>query len=95
MAAVDGIVTAHSSVNAAASLSIQASSGEEWLIRNIWYGAAVEIYRTDGTNTVKIHTDTGAGCLPVSMGITSGVYLSVKNTSAGAAYFGYDGYRTV
>lgn len=93
--AVNDIVTAHSSVANNASLTIQPGSGAEWLIKNIYYGGACELYRTDGTNTIKIDSDGSAGHrLSVSYLLTNGVYLSLKNVSGGAVYMGYDGLVT-
>lgn len=94
MAAVDGIVIAQSSIAAAASLTIQPTGTEEWMIRNIWYGGAVELYRTDGSNAVKITSDTVASQIPVCLHITNAIYLTVKNVSAGSLIIGYDGLRT-
>jgi len=92
--AVNDVVTAHSSVADTASLTIQPGTGAEWLIKNIYFGGAVELYRTDGTNAIKIDADPSAGRLSGSWLLTNGVYLALKNVSGGAAYLGYDGMVT-
>jgi len=93
--AIGDVVTAHSSVNAAASLTIQPGAGAEWVIHNLYYGAEMELYRTDGVNAVKIDSDSSLGCrLGAVFHLTNSIYLQLKNVSAGAAYFGYDGIVT-
>ncbi len=92
--AVNDVVTAHSSIADGSSLTIQPGSGAEWLIKNIYFGGAVELYRTDGTNAIKIDSDPSAGRLSGSWLLTNGVYLALKNVSGGAAYLGYDGMVT-
>jgi len=93
--AVGDVVTGHSSVAASASLTIQPGTGIEWVIHNLYYGAAMELYRTDGANTIKIDSDTSLGCrMGTVFHLTNSIYLTLKNVSAGTAYFGYDGIVT-
>lgn len=92
--AVNDVVTAHSSVADKASLTIQPGTGAEWLIKNVYFGGAVELYRTDGTNAIKIDSDSSGGRMTGSWLLTNGVYLSLKNVSGAAAYLGYDGLVT-
>lgn len=93
--AVGDVVAAHSSVAASGYLDIQPGSGVEWVIHNLYYGAAMELYRTDGTNDVKIDSDSTAGCrMGAVFHVTNSYYLRLKNVSASSAYFGYDGVVT-
>lgn len=74
---------------------IRPPSGVEWVIHNIYYSAAVEIYRTDGTNEIKIDSDSAAGCrMGTAFHVTNSYYLRLKNVSLGACYFWYDGIVT-
>lgn len=85
-------VTAHSSIADTAYLTVQPTSGTEWIIHNIYLpaGSSVELYRTDGSNDIKIDsgTDSWTGCV---FHVTNGIYFKVKNVSGGAIYLGYDG----
>jgi len=94
MAAGD-VVSGHASVNNGAYLDIQPGAGAEWIIHNLFYGGAAEIYRTNGSNDVKIDSDTALGCM---MGrcfhVTNSIYLRIKNVSGGAVYCGHDGVVT-
>lgn len=90
MAAGD-TVTALTSVNAAASLSVQPGASIEWLITNIYASGAYELYRTEGSNPIKIYTGSGAEIKAVNFRCTNAQYFTIKNTTGGALYFGYDG----
>lgn len=84
-----------SSVAAAGYLAIQPASGTEWTIHNLYWGGDVEIYFYDGTNSIKIDSDTANGArLGCVFNCTNSKYIRLKNTSAGAAYYGYDGVIT-
>lgn len=95
MAVGDVVSVVPTSVSAAASLTIQPSSTAEWVIHNLYYGAAVEVYYTDGTNSIKIDSDASlGGRFGAVFHVTATKYLALKNVSAGAAYFAYDGVIT-
>jgi hypothetical protein len=90
--AIGDSVVAHSSVATTAVLTIKPVSGA-WMIQNLYMGGAWEIHRTDGTNDITIIT----GVTPDSvqnrdMIVNTSVWLTIKNTSAGTVYMGYDGY---
>lgn len=98
MANVNETVTAHSSVANGSYLTIQPSAGQEYIVQNIYgpYGSALELYRTDGTNDIKIdYANSEGGWGLVKHFVTNGIYLKVKNVSGGSIYVGYDGVRIV
>lgn len=93
--AVGDVASAHSSVSNGSSLTIQPGSSIEWVLHNIYYGGAMELYRTDGSNTIKIASDDLLGCLGgLCLHATNSIYYSLKNVSGGAVYMGYDGIIT-
>lgn len=78
-----------------ASLSVQPSSGVENVIHNFTYAGKVEIYRTDGTNSVLILRDDVAGAiLGLALHVTNSNYITVKNKSGSTMYIGADGVVT-
>lgn len=95
MAAGD-VVIAHTSVANAASLTAQPLSGDEWIIHNIYAPttAAIEVYRTDGTNAELVMESTGS-IYGFNLHATNSVYFTVKNVSGAVEYLGYDGMKTV
>jgi len=77
------------------TLDAQPASGGEAVIHNIWYGGAVEIYRNDGSNTVKINEDSSSGIMEwLAYHVTNAEYITIKNVSGGAVDVGYDGIYT-
>ncbi len=95
MADVRGIVEDLQSVNDGAFLTIQPSTGEEWLIKNIYHGGAAELYKYDGVNEVLVDSDTESGSwIGWQFFATDNIYYRVKNVSGGAALIGYEGVRT-
>lgn len=95
MAVGDVVSVVPTSVNAAASLTIRPGGTIQWVIHNLYYGAALEVYITDGSNPIKIDSDTAIGgrfgCV---FHLTNAIYMTLKNVSAGAAYYSYDGIIT-
>lgn len=90
MAQGDAVIGAITSVAAAASLTVQPSSGA-WLLKNIQYGGAVEVYLTDGTNSILVDSDGAAGeILGKNYLLSNTQYMTVKNVSAGAIFIRYD-----
>ncbi|MCX7781167.1 MAG: hypothetical protein N2491_09700 [Negativicutes bacterium] len=78
-----------------ASLALRPDAGAEWLIKNLYYSGAVEIYRTDGTNSIKIDSDGAAGGrFSASFLLTNASYLAIKNVSGADIYVAYDGLVT-
>lgn len=88
----DTAVTSIESVDASAYMDIKPGAGVEWCVHNIIAGAACELYISNGTNEVKFDTQiANSGWINQAWFLKNTVYLRVKNTSAGAAYFGYTG----
>jgi hypothetical protein len=77
------------------TLDVQPAEGGEAVVHNIWYGGAVEIYRNDGTNTVKVNEDSSSGIMEwLAYHVTNSEYITIKNVSGGAVDVGYDGIYT-
>lgn len=84
-----------SSIASASYLTIQPGAGVEWIIHNLYYPDAVEIYLSDGTNEIKFDFDISAGGrLGYVFHVTNTHYLRVKNVSGATMYIGYDGVVT-
>jgi hypothetical protein len=95
MAAGD-VVTGITSVATTGVIDIKPSLGVEWVIHNIyWNQGSVELYKTDGTNSIKFDTDSSlGGRLGTVFHVTSAQWIQVKNTAATATLIGYDGVQT-
>lgn len=90
MAQGDAVIGAITSVAAAASLTVQPSSGS-WLLKNIQYSGAVEVYLTDGTLTILVDSDGSNGqMLGMNYLLSNAQYLTIKNVSAAAINIRYD-----
>lgn len=75
-----------------ARLIIRPAAGVEWVVHNLYYGAAMAIHRTDGANDLIYDTDTGVGArLGYAWHLTNAIYLELENTSGGDSILGYDG----
>lgn len=78
-----------------ASLSLQQTSTQCVVIHNIGYGASVELHATDGTNDVKIDSDTSAGgWLNFAFHCTATYWYYIKNVSSGNLVITADGIIT-
>jgi hypothetical protein len=91
----DGVI-GHSSIANNAYLTIQPSSGDEYIVSNIWGGGALEVYMTDGSNEVLIESISAS---PYSFNcykwiVSNTYYLKVKNVSGDIKYVGYSGIKT-
>ena len=85
-------VTSVSSVNAAATKTIQPGAGIEWIVHNIYYEAEVELYVVEGANELLFEAASAKGSWSAYFfHLTNTHYLKVKNTNAGAKLIGYDG----
>jgi len=90
MAQGDAVIGGLTSVAAGALLTVQPSSGT-WLFKNVQYGGAIEIYLTDGTNSILVDSDGAAGeILGKNYLLSNTQYLQIKNVSASAIYVRYD-----
>lgn len=93
--AVGDVKSAVQSVAAGGYLDIQPSSGEEWVIHNIYHEGDVQLELYDGTNSLIFDTDAGAGVYAkYSFHVTNAIRIRVKNTAASAKLIGYDGVQT-
>lgn len=82
-------------VTSGSSLNIQAGSGQEWSIHNIYYGGAVDLYVTDGVTSLRFDQDTAAGArLGAIFHCTNLQYVKVTNTSGSSFVIAYDGIQT-
>jgi len=94
MAAGD-VVSNIASTAASAFLDMQPASGVEWVIHNISYEGDIELYFYDGTNSIKVDSDLGAGSMRrEALHCTNSKYYRVKNIAATAKLLGYDGVQT-
>ena len=83
------------SVTAGGTLDIKPPTGEEWIILVITHEYDVELYHTDGTNAIKIDSDTGGGAWTnLRFPVNENKYLQVKNLdTANARLIGYSGVK--
>lgn len=89
------VQTAISSIANNAFLDIKPASGVEWVIHNVLYNGAMELYKTDGTNSIKVDSDTTAGGrIGVYLHCTNAVWYQIKNVSGATAILSYDGVQT-
>lgn len=76
-------------------LTIQPAAGTEVIVQNIYYPAAVEIERGDGTNWIRFDADTTYGAKHDRVFRASNTqYLRVKNISGASVYIFADGVQT-
>ena len=89
------VVADHQTIANGARLTIQPAAGVEWVIHNLYYGGAVNIHRTDGSNDLTFATDTDVGAREGYVWhVTNGIYLELENVSGGDSILGYDGVVT-
>lgn len=95
MVNIGAVVASSGSVAAAAALTIQPASGEEWQINNIYFGAGVTLKKCDGTNETDFETITSKGALlKYTFNLTNTHFLKVYNDDAATQVIHYDGRRT-
>jgi hypothetical protein len=93
--AVGDVYSGLQSVAAGGFLDIQPPAGVEAVITNIYYESKVEVYFSDGTNSVLIDSDTAGGSMQGRcFHVTNSLYLRVKNTDTAAKLIGFDGVIT-
>ena len=89
---VGDVVHSSSSVNAAASKTIQPGAGIEWIIHNIYHEAEVELKIVESTNELLFDDAAAKGSWSAYFfHLTNTHYLKVKNTNASAKLISYDG----
>lgn len=93
--ALGDVVTDVVTISAGAIYNIKPASGQEWVIHNMLYNGAIEMYKTNGTLDVLYDSDAlYGGRINLFLHVTSSVYLKVKNTSGTPITFSYDGIQT-
>jgi hypothetical protein len=93
--AVGDVVSGISSIAAGSSLTIQPGAGVEWVLHNLYHAADVEVYFTDGANSIKFSSDTSFGAWTgMFLHANNTRYFTIKNTNAAAQLIGYDGIVT-
>jgi len=86
------VVASISSVNPAATKTIQPGAGIEWALHNIYHEAEVELYVVEGANELLFDDAAAKGSWSAYFfHLTNTHYFKVKNTNAGAKLIGYDG----
>lgn len=95
MAAGDAYVVGLTQETNNSSLTIQPGSGVEVVIHNIYTpeGSAWELYRTDGTNPIKIASGI-APMFNLQLHATNSQYYTLKNVSGATIYVAVDGMVT-
>ena len=79
------------SIEASANMTIQPLSGETWLLKSISYSGAVEVYVTDGTNSILVASDATTGqMLGLNLLLSNSQYATVKNVETSAILARYD-----
>lgn len=91
MAKGDAKIGAITSVASASSLTIQPAVGETWLLKGIAYGGAIELYLTDGTNSILLDSDGAGGKMDnLNVLISNTQYAQLKNVDSAAKFLRYD-----
>lgn len=89
------------SIGNGSSQTIRPASGSEAVVHNLFYAGNVEVYATDGTNSILIAKDStadaagGGSMLGLFLHVTNAHWLTVKNVAAsGSKVIGYNGVVT-
>jgi hypothetical protein len=95
MAAGDIQFFGPTSTAAGSSLALQPGAAVEVIVHNFSYGGAMELYFTDGVNSILVDADaTGGSRMNVNLHCSNAKYYSIKNVASGAQYLAADGYTT-
>lgn len=93
--AIGDVVNGIALVQPGEYLNMKPAAGIEWVIHNITFGGAAEIYYTDGTIEVKFDAEEAwGGRMGFVYHCTNTKYYRVKNASASAIVIGFDGVQT-
>lgn len=93
MTSIGNMISGESTILASGSVNLKPStSTTEWAIHNIYVpvGALCELYRTDGSNSIKI-MNLATSLLSYNFHCSSTSYLSIKNNGTSSILIGYDG----
>lgn len=87
----DAKIGAISSIEVSSNMTIQPLAGETWLLKSIGYSGAVEVYITDGTNSILVASDATTGqMLGLNLLLSNSQYVIVKNVKTSAILARYD-----
>jgi len=92
----DAVIVGLTSTANNSSLTIQPGASVEWVIHNLHTpeGSAWELYRTDGSNPIKIDHDAATGRYNLILHATNAQYYTLKNVSGSTVYLAADGMVT-
>ncbi len=85
------------SVAAGATSDVQPAGTDEWSIHLLEFDANItlQMFKSSGSVTVEFVTYIGPGSQPVTIEITNGIFLRIKNPSTSASLtFCYHGKQT-
>jgi len=82
------------SIDPAATLDIRPSSGEEWIIHNVYHEVNIELRIATATQTLAFASSTAPNVYSKDMHVTNSQWLNIKNTDTSAGLIAYDGMVT-
>lgn len=93
--ALGSIIQGLSVVASGGFLNIQASSGQEWVIHNVYHSGAVHYQWYDGTTPLSF-TSVSCGNAETNLQfhVTNSIYVRIQNTTTVSQFIGYDGVQT-
>jgi len=83
-----------SSIDPDATLDIRPSSGEEWIIHNVYYNVNIELKIATATQSLVFASLTAPDVYSKDIHVTYNQWLKVKNTDATSGLVAYDGMVT-
>lgn len=84
-----------SGVGSGAFFSIQANSGQEWVVHNIYHQAGVHLQWYNGTNVLSFTSIASANVeTNLQFHVTNSIYIRVQNTTTASQFIGYDAIQT-
>lgn len=81
-------------VSGGGDLLVKPPEGVEVTIMNFYYSGSIELYFTDGSNSVKLGYDWEEGSLQGWWNITNQRYIKMHNPTTISLVYGYDGVVT-
>ena len=81
-------------VSAGGTMDIRPSAGVTWIVQNIFYNKAVEIYRVDGANLLLVKVSSDKGSLENKVyHLSNDNYMQIKAVGANTLV-DFDGFET-